>query len=409
MKNDQLERLEAVAKEDLGDAVWLWASADSSDRLFSLYVSAKTTSPSFALFGARRSKMIISGLDADSTYDIDTSIYGGGVSAEQRLAEELGEFGWPKKIYLNFSSSGDPKVDTLGHGQFIKISQTLKHLYGKEKLSEPDLESAEELFYSLIERRSPTQIERMKIAADRALKILKHCFERVVPGMSEREIYDQIQSFTASTSDEFCRENAVSNEEYSWNSEFCPIVLVGPNLTKGGHAETTDFQIEPGHTIYADFGVKLTFDDGVTVSSDLQRMAYLPKPGETKPPEEVMRVFDTLVDAISTGIRIAKPGVKGCQVDEAVRGKIVEAGYPSYDHSTGHPIGEVAHSPGTLLAPSDNPRGQKVLKDKGTYTIEPRIQIANGGSIEEMVLVTPNGGITLCDQQTKLWVVGQNS
>jgi Xaa-Pro aminopeptidase len=409
MKNDQLERLEAVALDELKEAVWLWVSADSSDRLFSLYVSAKVTSPSIAIFGAGKSKLLISALDADSEHDIETSVYGPDITLEQRLTEELKAFGWPPKIFLNFSISGDPKVDTLGHGQFLKMNKMLNRLYDEQGLSEPVLESAEERFYSLIERRSPTQIERMEIAAARALNILKHCFERVTPGMTEREIYISIQQYMSETSDAFCKENAISIEDYSWNSAFCPIVLVGPNLAKGGHAETTDFSIEPGHTIYADFGVKLTFDDGVTVSSDLQRMAYLPKSDEVEPPLDVQTVFNTLVAAISAGIESAKPGVKGCDIDEIVRTKIVDAGYPSYDHSTGHPIGEVAHSPGTLLAPAENPRGQKLLKDQGTYTIEPRIQIPNGGSIEEMVLVTPTGGRTLCEQQTVLWIAGKTA
>lgn len=94
------------------------------------------------------------------------------------------------------------------------------------------------------------------------------------------------------------------------------------------------------------------------------------------------------------------------QVDEAVRSVIREAGFPNYNHATGHPVAEVAHSPGTLIAPRDNPRGQKVIQPHGTYTIEPRCQVPNGGSIEEMVVATEDGGRPLCERQTELWIVG---
>jgi len=69
----------------------------------------------------------------------------------------------------------------------------------------------------------------------------------------------------------------------------------------------------------------------------------------------------------------------------------------------------MAHSPGTLLRLKDNVRAQRKIQNRGTYTIEPRCQVANGGSIEEMVMVTDDLGITLCEPQTTLWAVGRTT
>ena len=80
-------------------------------------------------------------------------------------------------------------------------------------------------------------------------------------------------------------------------------------------------------------------------------------------------------------------------------------GYKSYNHSTGHPEGEISHSPGTSISPKGNMRSNLFLKENGVYTIEPRIQIENGGSIEEMIQVTRNGGVPLCRMQENIYLI----
>ena len=117
------------------------------------------------------------------------------------------------------------------------------------------------------------------------------------------------------------------------------------------------------------------------------------------------KIFDTLHDAVSLGIKNSKPGVKGFEIDEIVRNKIIDSGYPNYNHATGHPVGELAHSPGTSLSPKGHKRSGLNLQENGVYTVEPRIQIENGGSIEEMVLVTEGGGKTLCPRQEKIYLI----
>ena len=134
-------------------------------------------------------------------------------------------------------------------------------------------------------------------------------------------------------------------------------------------------------------------------------MGYALKNQESSPPEKVSRVFDTLVKSIELGIENFKPSKKGYEVDEIVRNYILSQGYPNYNHATGHPIGEEAHNPGTSISPKGHKRSSLLLKENGVYTIEPRIQIENGGSVEEMVLVTKNGGTPLCPPQKRLYFI----
>ena len=63
------------------------------------------------------------------------------------------------------------------------------------------------------------------------------------------------------------------------------------------------------------------------------------------------------------------------------------------------------HDTGAIISLKKSKRANLELVDSGIYTLEPRIAIPNGGSIEEMVLVTKFGGIPLCTPQTKLYIV----
>ena len=185
----------------------------------------------------------------------------------------------------------------------------------------------------------------------------------------------------------------------------CPVVLTGTNLKKGGHSCASERKFMPGDTIYFDFGVKITLKNDKQYSSDIQRMGYALKKGETSAPEPIQRVFDTLVDAINMGMQKCTPSAKGYEIDECVRGYIMHKGYLSYDHATGHPVGQTAHSPGTSLSAKGHKRSSLFLQENGVYTIEPRIQIENGGSVEEMIMVTKKGGQPLCPPQKKLYYV----
>ena len=157
-----------------------------------------------------------------------------------------------------------------------------------------------------------------------------------------------------------------------------------------------------------DFGIQICLRDGRKYSSDIQRMGYAMTIQDKKTksiPEDIKKVFRVLYEAVDLGIKNLKPGITGYEIDSLVRNYIIQNNYPNYNHATGHPIGELAHNPGTSISPKGHKRSNMKIQNNGVYTIEPRIQIPNGGSIEEMVLATPNGGVTLCQRQSKLYLI----
>ena len=102
-----------------------------------------------------------------------------------------------------------------------------------------------------------------------------------------------------------------------------------------------------------------------------------------------------------------KPGIKAYKIDNIVRGKILGKKYPDYNHATGHPVGLNVHDIGAIISIKNSKRSNLDLVENGIYTLEPRIAIENGGSIEEMIQVTKYGGVSLCNVQDKLYIVNQ--
>jgi Xaa-Pro aminopeptidase len=98
--------------------------------------------------------------------------------------------------------------------------------------------------------------------------------------------------------------------------------------------------------VHIDLGVQ---QDGYC--SDIQRLWYVRKPGETEMPAELQRAFDTVRLAIREGAKALRPGTKGYEVDAVARDVIVDAGYDEYMHAFGHGLGKACHDGGPLLGP----------------------------------------------------------
>jgi len=387
---------------------WVMFMDEGSDPYFKKYITDKVISTSLCIITAQDCYLIANNLDFDNLdnyKNVKNIQYGStyGNKLEDALKQVFSEISFPSNISLSYSTLRDTLVDVLGHGSYEYLTKQISLIYEKEGKT-VTFDSAEKLVYAITDRKSADAITKMKLAAQRANEILDQAFANIKTGMTEKEIVNMVQGIF-DKKPEYFKEHEIIKEEYSWHKEFCPVVLAGPSLMKGGHATASNLPVEPGLTIYFDFGVKLHFKDGSYYSSDIQRMGYMLKAEETAAPKEVQAIFDTLYDAISLGIENLIPGKKGYEIDTVVRGYIKDAGYIDYDHSTGHAIGEIAHNPGTLLGPSNRGLSSLDIQPNGVYTIEPRIPIDNGGSIEEMVLATPEGGIAISPRQTSLYLI----
>ena len=243
----------------------------------------------------------------------------------------------------------------------------------------------------------------MRKLAKRTDQLIRQILLSVKPGMTELQVANQLQSLAIKTYEKTIFYKNGVKEEFAWADDSCPIVLSGNNIAKGGHTKPSNKVINKGEVIYIDFGLRHTYPDHKVVNSDLQRVAFI-KNDDDQLYGEIQNRFKIIKQSIAVGYDTMAPGIKGCLVDEVVRSVVTENGYPDYPHSSGHPIGVEVHKLGALLS-CNSARGRLEIMDKVIYTIEPRIQMENGVSIEEMILVSTNKNEFLCPPHDELIVI----
>ena len=390
-------------------SVWVMYNKEGSDKYFGKYINSNLETSSICFLSPKKNSLVISGLDKDNiTKDILDSyqvyVYNNSKELEYAIEEIIDDLGFPKNISLSYSTISDLQTDVLTHGSYIEITKILKRPYIKYS-KKVKFSSAENVIYELESTKTEKQIARLKYLANLTNDILKDTFSNIKIGMTEKEIVKLTREITDSHMMKIIKEEKeeIIGYDVAWTD--CPIVLVGENLAKGGHSLPSDKKLKKGETIYFDFGVKTCYKDGEVLYTDMQRMGYAIKDNEKVVPKTVQKVFDTLVNSIEEGIENLKPGVNGYVIDKIVRDIVVKEGYPEYNHATGHAVGLKVHDIGTVISKKGSKKANLKLVKNGIYTLEPRISIANGGSIEEMIQVTKFGGIPLCDTQKELFIV----
>jgi len=293
----------------------------------------------------------------------------------------------PQTIALNYSE-GSEIADGITHGMYLTIFNMLKEI-GLEK----NIVSAEKIVSALRGRKSDSEIDNIKSA----IKVTEEIYDKVAsfikPGKTEKEIAAFIKA-----------EIENRNLEYAWEPAVCPAVFSGPE-TAGAHYAPTDKKIERGHVLNMDFGVKWN-----GYCSDMQRTFYILKDDETEAPEDVMKGFNTIVDAIESSKKAIKPGVVAKDIDAIARNIVVENGYDEFPHGLGHQVGRFSHDGTALLGPTWEKYAQKPflpLEEGMVFTIEPRLEIAGKGTatIEEMIVVTKNGADWLSHPQKEIILI----
>lgn len=291
----------------------------------------------------------------------------------------------PGSIAINFSRD-DVTADGLSHGMFLLLGDYLASTPYIDRLVGSD-----RLVGALRGRKTPGEIDRIRRAIATTNEIFVAVTRWTKPGATEKDVAQFIKGQTLQRSLGF-----------AWEPAMCPIVNTGPN-SMIGHGIPSDLAIEPGHVLHIDFGV---LQD--EYCSDLQRCWYVPKQGETAPSQAVGRAFDTVVNAIQSAAKALRPGAAGWEVDQVARQVIVNAGYPEYQHATGHHVGRSAHDGGGVLGPRWERYGKSPfvpIEENNVLTIELGIENVDGCGyigLEEMVLVTADGCEFLSTPQTTL-------
>ncbi len=293
----------------------------------------------------------------------------------------------PACIAINYSEN-DPAADGLTHGMWATLFRLLEGTPFSGRFI-----SAENLIGALRGRKSPAEIARIKAAIATTDRIFADLTGFLRPGQTELELRD------------FVRERMVAYQvEPAWELDYCPIFSAGPD-SPVGHAAPGPYPTARGQVLQIDFGVKQS-----GFCSDIQRLWYFLDGGETQAPPDVQRTFNAVRAAILAASKVLRPGSLGWEVDQAARSSLVRAGYPEYQHATGHQLGRTSHDGSTVLGPRWERYGQTpygVVEAGNVFTLELGAQVPNRGyvSLEEDVVVTARGMEWLTQPQTELMLV----
>lgn len=318
--------------------------------------------------------------------DVFNEVIGYDESISSPLRETITRLN-PDWIAVN-TSQNNVHADGLTHSMYEFLMQYLAGTPYTDRIL-----SAEPIINAMRGRKTQSELARIQKAVDITEEIYKKTFDFIQVGMTEIEIADFMHNLM--------KEYGVG---YAWPRENNPAVNSGPNKVVG-HNGPSEIKVERGHVIHFDFGVKY---EGYC--SDIQRVAYVLREGETEAPLEVQRGFITIRTAIEKSLEAMKTGVTGNSVDTISREIVTDSGYPEYKYALGHQLGRVAHDGGALLGPlwekyGDSPN-QK-LEVGQVYTLEPGLAVPNYGYIglEEDVVLTDKGAVYLGDPQREIVLI----
>ncbi|MGB9738135.1 M24 family metallopeptidase [Chloroflexus sp.] len=292
----------------------------------------------------------------------------------------------PKRIGINISRS-DVSADGLTYGMYLNLCDYLDGTPYRDRLV-----SAEHFVAALRSRKTPQEVARMRAAAELSMRIFTAVGDFLRPGVSEREVAAFVHAQTAA-----------AGATTAWDPTHCPGLNAGPN-SPWGHTGPSDEIMRPGEIFHMDFGVQI---DGYC--SDHQRVWYCLRPGEDEPPAEAQHAFNAVKAAIRAAAAAIRPGVVGWEIDAVARQTITAAGYPEYPHALGHQVGRAVHDGGVGFYPRWERYGDKPYGtiDSGMIlTLELGVRTRYGYiSLEEEILVTPDGCEWIGPPQEELWLI----
>ncbi|MEX9251998.1 aminopeptidase [Pseudenterobacter timonensis] len=235
--------------------------------------------------------------------------------------------------------------------------------------------------------KTEEELARLRKACAIADATARHICAWIRPGQTEREVAAELEWFM--------------KQQGADNPSFDTLVLSGPRGSLP-HGKPSDKIIAAGELITLDFGARCQ-----GYCSDMTR-TFLVAGGDASPENHPLyAVYQTVLAAQLAAIAAIRPGVTCSEVDRAARDIITRAGYGAhFGHNTGHAIGIDVHE-----EPRFSPGDTTVLQPNMVLTVEPGIYLEGLGGvrIEDMVLVTPEGGEVLYTMPKTLLLTGEKS
>lgn len=234
---------------------------------------------------------------------------------------------------------------------------------------------------SLVDLRSikdETEIELIKKAVDISDKAFEFMLNNLHPGMSETE---------AAALLEF-EMRRLGSEGVS----FATIVASGIRSALP-HGIATSKILENGDFVTFDFGAIYA-----GYHSDITRTVVMGNASSWQ-----QELYELVREAQLLGIKNARAGITGAELDAIVRSYIISHGYGQYfGHGLGHGVGLDIHE-----LPVASKRGKEKLETNMVVTVEPGIYIPGkcGVRIEDVIVIAPDGCNILTNASKQLFEI----
>ena len=286
-------------------------------------------------------------------------------------------------------------LDIKGHGYIKRLNDAIAD-FGITELGfeEPFLTYAEYMSYdkdlncTLVPRNAEIngfrgtkedwELELMRKAQAITDKAFSEVIGRIRVGMTELELQAELI---------YCMyKNGATG------LAFDPIVVSGPN-TSLPHGVAGERRIQAGDFITMDYGASY-----MGYCSDMTRTVAV---GHAT--EEMVKVYNTVLEAQLAGLAVSKAGVLGEAIDAAARKVITDAGYGEYfGHGYGHSLGLEIHE-----NPSPNAKNPNPMPLKAVASAEPGIYLPGkfGVRIEDTCVYLEDGIEILTHSPKELIVI----
>jgi Xaa-Pro aminopeptidase len=246
----------------------------------------------------------------------------------------------------------------------------------------PDVEFvlASEIVAPMRMIKGDPELELMRQAGAIAEQVFEKAVARLKPGVTELEIAAEIDY-------QFKALGAA-------HTSFVTGIFFSGEAHDRAQGHASAKRLKPGDSVMFDLGCVY---EGYC--SDFGRTAFC---GE--PPAEYVKVHELILSAQRAGVEAMKADrVTGAQVNAIARAVIEGAGYGQYfTHRLGHGIGVTVHEPPWLDVVE-----RTVLQTNMTCTVEPSIVVPGryGNRVEDVVMVTENGGVPLYHSDRRLYII----
>ena len=241
-----------------------------------------------------------------------------------------------------------------------------------------ELVPAQQLLTDLRAQKDEEELGYMRRAQACTDKAFTEILNFIKPGVTENEIAARLTYLMMTYG---ARKNS-----------FDPIVASGPNGSMP-HAIPTERKVGQGEFVTMDFGCMV---EGYC--SDMTRTVCV-----GQPTEEMVKVYNTVLEAQKAGIAVARAGVPGCDIHNAAHEVIRSAGYGEYfGHGFGHSLGlEIHENPGA------RPANKNPMPLHCVVSAEPGIYLPGrfGVRIEDVIVLTETGCIDITGSSKELIIL----